>query len=99
MDCEFCARRIIKRKPFLIVALAKKHRLGYTAIDHELAFCSRECVIRAMEEVTPYVLDRVSEGKHLPEFTTGGDKPFHKVIRLRTQIADPIRTRQAAGME
>ena len=66
MNCEYCARAITKRKPFLIVALGKRTRLGYAAVGPELTFCSRECAARAIREASPVFLDRVPAGRHLP---------------------------------
>jgi hypothetical protein len=40
-----------------------------------------------------------TQRKHLPEFAAGGGEPVHKAICLRTQVADPVRTRQAGGVK
>ncbi len=66
MNCEHCARTISRRKPFLIVSLGRKTRLGYVPTGPELTFCSRECAARALRNAEPVFLDRVPAGKHLP---------------------------------
>ncbi len=66
MNCEHCARTITKRKPFLIVSLGRKTRLGYHPAGPEIVFCSRECAIRGLREPDPVYLDRVPPGRHLP---------------------------------
>lgn len=46
MNWEHCARTITKRKPFLIVSLGEKTRLGYQPMGPELVYCSRACAAR-----------------------------------------------------
>ena len=66
MDCEYCAGTITKRKPFPIVSLGRRTRLGHHPTGPELAFCLRACAIRALTDVLPVFFDRVPKGKHLP---------------------------------
>jgi hypothetical protein len=59
-------RTITKRKPFLIVSLGRKTRLGYQPSGPELTYCSRECAARSLRAAEPVFLDRVPAGRHLP---------------------------------
>ncbi len=69
MNCEYCVRAITRRKPFLIVSLGRKTRLGYVPTGPELTFCSRKYAARALREANPVFLDRVPQGRHLPPDT------------------------------
>ena len=66
MNCEYCARTISRRKPFLIVSLGRKTRLGYVPQGPEYTFCSRACAARAIEDANPDYLVRVPAGKLPP---------------------------------
>ncbi len=66
MDCEYCVRTITQRRPFLIVSLGRKHRLGYVPRGPELTYCSRACAAKALITSLPVFLDRVHAGDDLP---------------------------------
>jgi hypothetical protein len=69
MLCAACGKRIARSAKCLILALARRKRLGVTPVGDEAVCCSRACGCRILTaELYPADLGDVPEGRLWPRF-------------------------------